>query len=228
MEEDIHRYSGENIEIRYDIDRCIHVRACVEGLSQVFDPDRRPWVDADGADPDEIAAVIERCPTGALQYERTDGGPQETLPERNEVVVAADGPLYLRGDIELRTPDGRTLLEDTRVALCRCGHSENKPLCDNSHVQAFEANGVSSEDVVLEDTDGAESNPGDASAADRLVVTLAKDGPLTLAGPFELRQGAGETTEREDGAFCRCGGSANKPFCDGSHSDLEFTTAEGE
>jgi CDGSH-type Zn-finger protein/uncharacterized Fe-S cluster protein YjdI len=227
MEEDIHRYDGEGIEVSYDVNRCIHVRACVEGLPDVFDPDRRPWIDADGADPDEIAAVIERCPTGALQYERTDEGTQETPPERNEVVVAADGPLYVRGDVELRTPDGTTVLEDTRAALCRCGRSENKPLCDNSHAQVFDADGVASSDVspaILDTSDG--SDP-DSTDGDRLVITLTEDGPLVVDGSFILRDGD-DPRQQDGGALCRCGASANKPFCDGSHDDVGFTTGNGE
>ena len=39
------------------------------------------------------------------------------------------------GDIHIKKPLGETLLEDTRVALCRCGESRNKPFCDNRHKQ---------------------------------------------------------------------------------------------
>ncbi|MGB9492684.1 MAG: CDGSH iron-sulfur domain-containing protein [Terriglobales bacterium] len=44
------------------------------------------------------------------------------------------GPYYVRGLIQLRSADGRTEFEDTRMALCRCGQSHNKPFCDNSHL----------------------------------------------------------------------------------------------
>jgi CDGSH-type Zn-finger protein len=45
-----------------------------------------------------------------------------------------DGPLIIRGDFELRGPDG-TLIEPGRatVALCRCGKSASKPFCDGTH-----------------------------------------------------------------------------------------------
>jgi CDGSH-type Zn-finger protein/uncharacterized Fe-S cluster protein YjdI len=228
MEEDVHRHDGKGIEVSYDVNRCIHVRACVEGLPDVFDPDRRPWIDADGADPDEVAAVIERCPTGALQYERTDGDVGETPPERNAVVVAADGPLYVRGDVELRTPDGRTVLEDTRIALCRCGRSENKPLCDGSHAQVFEADGVPPADVSPANLDTSDGSDPDSTDADRLVITLTEDGPLVVDGSFVLRDGDDDPRQQDGAALCRCGASANKPFCDGSHDDAGFTTGDGE
>ncbi|WP_394742793.1 (4Fe-4S)-binding protein [Natronococcus roseus] len=133
MEENVHTYSGDRIEVRYDINRCIHARECVRGLPEVFDPDKRPWIEPDNADVDDLEDVIVECPTGALQFDRTDGGPEERVPETNVVTVWPDGPLYLRGDIEIVTPDETTVLEDTRVALCRCGASENKPFCDGSH-----------------------------------------------------------------------------------------------
>ncbi len=45
-----------------------------------------------------------------------------------------DGPLIVRGDFELVTPDG-TVIEPGRgtVALCRCGKSAIKPFCDGTH-----------------------------------------------------------------------------------------------
>jgi CDGSH-type Zn-finger protein len=50
------------------------------------------------------------------------------------VVPYEDGPLLIRGDFELRTPDG-TVIEPGRatVALCRCGKSAVKPFCDGTH-----------------------------------------------------------------------------------------------
>ena len=61
-------YEGRDITVEYDAARCIHVAECVKGLPAVFDPNRRPWVDPDAATADEIAAVVRRCPTGALHY----------------------------------------------------------------------------------------------------------------------------------------------------------------
>jgi CDGSH-type Zn-finger protein len=52
-----------------------------------------------------------------------------------------DGPLIVRGDFELRTPDG-TPIDTGRgtIALCRCGKSAVKPFCDGTHkVTGFRA-----------------------------------------------------------------------------------------
>lgn len=221
MEEDLHEYVGEDVEVTYDVRRCIHARECVRGLPAVFDPDRRPWIDpdavrasdasqsdADGsstAGADELAEVIERCPTGALHYERRDGGLAEAVPDENTVTVAPDGPHYLRGDVELTTPDGDALLSDTRVALCRCGASDNKPLCDGNHRNVdFEAPGT------VADNAGAIDG---ATIGGTLSVTPTPNGPVQIRGDVEIR-GADDGSRflGSDVWLCRCGASGNKPF----------------
>lgn len=50
------------------------------------------------------------------------------------VTFYEDGPLLLRGDFVLRTPQGEQIAVDRRaVALCRCGKSGIKPFCDGTH-----------------------------------------------------------------------------------------------
>lgn len=52
------------------------------------------------------------------------------------VTVYPDGPLVLRGDFELCDLDGVPVETGRTVALCRCGRSALKPLCDGSHKNA--------------------------------------------------------------------------------------------
>lgn len=54
-------------------------------------------------------------------------------------------------------------------------------------------------------------------------VELMPNGPIMVNGPIELVQADGKTALiKEKTAFCRCGGSGNKPFCDGSHVKIGF------
>jgi CDGSH-type Zn-finger protein/uncharacterized Fe-S cluster protein YjdI len=46
-----------------------------------------------------------------------------------------DGPLRVEGNLELCTGSGRTVDRLTKVALCRCGQSGNKPFCDGTHAK---------------------------------------------------------------------------------------------
>ncbi len=49
---------------------------------------------------------------------------------------AKDGPLLLSGNVSLISSSGRVAWQGTNAALCRCGHSKNKPFCDGSHAAA--------------------------------------------------------------------------------------------
>lgn len=70
------------------------------------------------------------CPTGALSIE-----PLEALHSETATVVEPrpNGPLFVRGNIEIVDATGQVVRRAHRVALCRCGHSGNKPYCDLSH-----------------------------------------------------------------------------------------------
>ena len=63
-------YEGKGIDVSFDNEVCEHSGECVRGLPLVFDTKRRPWIDPDGATPEEVAAQVARCPSGALQYVR--------------------------------------------------------------------------------------------------------------------------------------------------------------
>ncbi|WP_203686348.1 (4Fe-4S)-binding protein [Streptomyces sp. SID14515] len=123
-------YDGEGIVVGFDAHRCLHAAECVRGLPAVFDVGRRPWVQPDNAPADEVADVIHRCPSGALQYHRTDGMPDEVPDVPTHVSLHADGVLHLRGDLEVATPHGPR--QETRVMLCGCGATGNTPYCDHS------------------------------------------------------------------------------------------------
>jgi uncharacterized Fe-S cluster protein YjdI/CDGSH-type Zn-finger protein len=126
-------YRTDRIEVSWEPTYCIHAQRCVGGLPAVFNRQDRPWIHPDAASPDEIAQVISTCPSGALHFRRLDDGPREAVPEVTTITVARDGPLGLHGDIEIRDADGVVIRRDTRVTLCRCGASQNKPFCDLSH-----------------------------------------------------------------------------------------------
>ena len=120
-------YKGQGVSVRFNAARCTHAAKCVHGLPRVFDTQARPWIQPGKATADEVVAVVARCPTGALQASYDDGRNAEAMPARNELRMVADGPHHLRGDIEIRDGSGTALARETRVALCRCGASGNKP-----------------------------------------------------------------------------------------------------
>lgn len=126
-------YLSPDITVTYDAKRCIHFAECIRRLPQVFDTAKRPWIQPDMAAADAVAETVERCPTGALQYTRHDGGAGEPLPEETTVQVRPNGPLFVRGNLKVTDINGTVLFQSPRAALCRCGQSGNKPFCDNTH-----------------------------------------------------------------------------------------------
>ena len=134
MSDVVRAYADREIVISYDPRRCIHAAECTRGLPTVFDNGRRPWIQPDGATADAIAAVIAKCPSGALHFTKHNGGDAETPTEHTSITVTPGGPLYVRGLVQLQSANGSVILNDTRLALCRCGQSHNKPFCDNSHL----------------------------------------------------------------------------------------------
>ncbi|TXH42120.1 MAG: hypothetical protein E6Q90_10225 [Actinobacteria bacterium] len=75
------------------------------------------------------------------------------------------------------------------------------------------------EDVVAEAMGIVEQ-----SAADGVTITAEADGPLAVSGPVRVLAADGSVLEEAERVWlCRCGHSANKPFCDGSHRRVGFT-----
>ena len=72
-------YQGDGVIVTWEPFRCQHATECVRGLPAVFDRDRRPWIEAQGAEREEIITVIDRCPSYALGY-RSDDGRQRSAP----------------------------------------------------------------------------------------------------------------------------------------------------
>ena len=215
MEKKEFHYQNDEIKVSYDLNRCIHAGECVKGLREVFDPQKKPWIQPDNASAEEIADVIERCPTGALHYKLKKSSRTEKPSIKNRVQLQVDGPVYFFGDIEVQDSEGNTLLEDTRFALCRCGGSSNKPACDNSHKNLDWSAGV--------DADTSRMPKIDEEKHANLIIKLMDNGPAILEGSYTLESSEIGSYSSDKGiALCRCGASSNKPFCDGTHKDIGF------
>lgn len=123
------------------------------------------------------------------------------------VRLLPDGPLEVRGEAVLETGDGQPLPAD-RLHLCRCGASARLPLCDGSHgvrgaTQAAQPTAPLAPDVL---------EPGVLRIRERA------GGPLKLSGPHRILDPEGRLFHQgTESALCRCGRSAQSPFCDGSH-----------
>lgn len=127
------KYETDKIRVLWSSDLCIHTAICLNALPDVFDVQRRPWIDINASAADEVAQAVEMCPTGALTYERLDGAPGEQPPSETTIVPWPNGPLMIRGSTEVRDAKGELFRKGMRMTLCRCGDSQNQPFCDLSH-----------------------------------------------------------------------------------------------
>ena len=130
-----------------------------------------------------------------------------------EIVATTNGPFHVRGAATLRRKDGTIIAEVQDDAwLCRCGHSGDKPFCDGSH----ETCGFSNRPDHRRD--GAPGSP-DGPAR----ITVRRNGPYFVESAAVVRNEDGDVlAEGSRIVLCRCGASAEKPFCDASHRTSGF------
>lgn len=201
---------GRELTIFFEGRRCIHSRHCVLDAPGVFKANTPgEWIYPDSMPAEALVAVAHSCPSGAIRYERHDGGLPEAAPAVNQLRLRENGPYAVHAPLTVAGAD-----DGYRATLCRCGQSGRKPWCDGSHVGAgFQASGEPASGAV--DPLAARDGP--------LAVTPLKNGPLQVKGNLEVCAGTGRTVARiTEARLCRCGQSRNKPFCDMSHLAAGF------
>jgi CDGSH-type Zn-finger protein/truncated hemoglobin YjbI len=135
-------YDGLQVTVLDNRGVCQHSGFCTDRLATVFRVSTEPFVAPSGGRLDEIIRAVRDCPSGALSY-AIDGHEARTEVDHGErrapaIEVSKDGPYRITGGIPLVDADGA---DETRgdgasrehYALCRCGHSQNKPFCSGMH-----------------------------------------------------------------------------------------------
>ena len=201
---------GRDITLHFHARRCIHARFCVLGAPSVFKANTPgEWICPDTMPVEAVVRVAYNCPSGAIHYDRNDGGEPEQPPPVNIVNLRENGPYAFRAPLTVAGQD-----IGLRATLCRCGASKKKPFCDGSHkALPFKATG---------EPETRHSEPL-AKRDGRLDISPEKNGPLVVGGNLEICSGTGRTIDRVARArLCRCGGSRTKPFCDNTHLRIGF------
>jgi CDGSH-type Zn-finger protein len=147
------------------------------------------------------------------ERQKNQGAPR-LLDVPNEALVTNGGPLQITGNITLVNEDGSVQYAN-HVTLCRCGASGSKPTCDGQHIER----------EFLHPGKIAEASEIPASdRPSKITISCIKNGPITFRGRLRLHNQFGQECVKMRGSLCRCGQSANKPFCDGSHDRTGFKT----
>lgn len=135
MDQIIKEYTNGEVTIVWKPSLCIHATYCWKELPEVFNPQKRPWVNAEGASTERIIKQIKRCPSGALGYYMNDKKEKEMKTENQTTVEATkNGPLVVDGHICVKR-NGSKEEHTNGAAFCRCSKSKNQPYCDGSHTK---------------------------------------------------------------------------------------------
>ena len=130
------------------------------------------------------------------------------MTANRSITLCENGPMVVGCEAEI---NGATV--KAGAALCRCGQSQNKPYCDGSHKGA---GFVDPGNVGIRSQ--APETPGGSIA-----IKSITNGPLVCTGPFTIHAANGASAHTASRAsLCRCGQSAKKPYCDGTHSQVGF------
>lgn len=134
--EKIINYSNDELTVVWKPAVCIHSKHCWKELSDVFKPAERPWVNMQGATTEKIKEQVDKCPSGALTYitKGEQPGIQNNEPA-SLIEVTPNGPLLVHGNVTIKDATGNNTERQNITALCRCGHSGNKPYCDGMHAK---------------------------------------------------------------------------------------------
>jgi CDGSH-type Zn-finger protein len=147
------------------------------------------------------------------ERQKQQGAPR-LLEIPNETMITNGGPLQVTGNITLVKEDG-SIQYANHLTLCRCGHSKSKPTCDDQHLDA---------EFLHPGKFSAVSEIQASQRPSKITISLIKDGPITFRGRMKLHNQFGQECVKMRGSLCRCGQSASKPFCDGSHERTGFKT----
>jgi uncharacterized Fe-S cluster protein YjdI len=127
-------YTNGEITVVWKPTTCIHSEKFWRGLPGAFKPKNKSWIQVEGASSEELIAQIYKCPSGALSWYRNDDGKAAVETSQDvKIEVFPNGPVRVHGDVEITHSNGSVEKRAKITALCRCGHSANKPYCDGTH-----------------------------------------------------------------------------------------------
>ena len=135
-------YPGEQVTIFDNRGICQHSGLCSDRLPTAFRTSQEPFVAPSGGRMDELVRAVRDCPSGALSLgfdtvEARDLTDWHGVREQ-AIEITQDGPYRVTGGLPLTDAAGADVPRAAgssreHYALCRCGHSQNKPFCSGMH-----------------------------------------------------------------------------------------------
>jgi CDGSH-type Zn-finger protein len=133
-EESLNVFETDKLKLDDAIELCDHSRFCQHagGIRKLMEK----------GDEESIAMAKKQasnCPSGRLLIWDKEAGKSTEKPYDKEIIIIYDqgknceGPIWIKGGIEIEGVDGELYEKRNRVTLCRCGKSKHKPFCDGKH-----------------------------------------------------------------------------------------------
>ena len=135
-------YPGEQVTIFDNRGICQHSGLCSDRVATAFRTKEEPFVAPSGARMDELVRAVRDCPSGALSlaFDRVEARDLVDWHDTREqaIEITQDGPYRVTGRLPLTDASGADVPRAAgssreHYALCRCGHSQNKPFCSGMH-----------------------------------------------------------------------------------------------
>jgi len=138
-------YPGQQLTIFDNRGICQHSGFCTDRSPTAFRTGQEPFVAPSGARMDELVRAVRDCPSGALSlaFDGKEDAGARSLADwhgRREaaIQITQDGPYRVAGGVPLVDAAGTDVpraegSSREHYALCRCGHSQNKPFCSGMH-----------------------------------------------------------------------------------------------
>ena len=121
--------TGAGVVLTDDATLCADAGFCGTKLTSAWDMTGKT---ADPEVRERLARMVANCPSGRLRLQTAAGEAIE--PEfAPSIATVRNGPLWVRGGIQVVAADGYEFEVQNRMTLCRCGASQNKPFCDGAH-----------------------------------------------------------------------------------------------
>ena len=135
-------YVGQQVTVLDNRGICQHSGLCTDRLASVFHSDGTQFVTPSGGRMDEIIRAVRDCPSGALSFALDGTEARGQVDHGNTrppaVQITQNGPYRVTGNVPVLQGDGSPVPRNDgssteHYALCRCGHSQNKPFCSGMH-----------------------------------------------------------------------------------------------
>ena len=131
-EESLQVYEKDDIKIVFNLSICAGAGNCVGSFPNIYKTDDKDWIKVDKGSIEELQNSVNACPSSALALFIKDKIYVKNF-EKSKITFSKKSPLNLLGKFVINIDKWPKNANTSKVSLCRCGASKNKPFCDYSH-----------------------------------------------------------------------------------------------